>query len=69
MTRQVPRLVCGDAGEHWVVSKERADDRVDDTGASCLVFAHARERRRLSEFPSGWRSLSNEALGALLPPA
>ena len=69
MTRQVPRLVCGDAGERWVVSEERADDRVDDRVREDQARGAGRERRRLSEFPSGWRSLSNEALGALLPPA
>ena len=66
---RVPRLMCDDAGSRWVVSEVGPADAVGRPGAGCLLFAHARVHRRLTAYPADWRLLSNEALGALLPPA
>lgn len=66
---RVPRLMCDTAGDRWVVSEVGPPGAVGRPGAGCLVFAHARVHRRLTAYPADWRSLSNEALGALLPPA
>ena len=66
---RVPRLMCDDAGDRWVVCEVGPPDALGRPGAGCLVFAQARVHRRLTAYPADWRLLSNEALGALLPPA
>lgn len=66
---RVPRLMCDDAGARWVVSEVGAAGAAAPGGDGCLVFAKARERRRQPVYPTGWRSLPNDALSALLPPA
>lgn len=66
---RVPRLMCDDAGARWVVSEVGGAGAAAPGGDGCLVFAKARERRRQPVYPTGWRSLPNDALSALLPPA
>lgn len=65
---RVPRLMCDHAGDRWIVSEVGTPAPHGGAGTRALVFAKARERRRLSVYPRDWRSLSNDALGALLPP-
>jgi hypothetical protein len=65
---RVPRLLCDAAGERWTVLEVGAVDPRDVAGPRALLFTRAGERRRQAVFPDGWRSLSNDALGALLPP-